>query len=66
MIKVRIMAGGYREKLQKTLIDFEEDEVKITKMPLIKRHEKNDLYVHDMLYIQLHYPLVQQYICKLF
>ena len=58
MIKVRIMAIGHRGKLQKTVIDFMEDEVKIMKMPLIKKHEKiNDLYVHDMLYI--HYPHVQ-------
>ena len=40
MIQVRIMAGGYREKLQKTLNDFGEDEVKITKMPLIKKRRK--------------------------
>ena len=31
------MAGGHREKLQKTLIDFGEDEVGIMKMPLIKK-----------------------------
>ena len=48
MIKVRIMAGGHREKLQKTLIDFGEDEVGITKMPLIKNEKINDSYVHDM------------------
>ena len=40
MIKVRIMAIGHRGKLQKTVIDFMEDEVKIMKMPLIKKHEK--------------------------
>ena len=40
MIQVRIMAGGYIEKFRKTLIDFGEVEVKITKMSLIKKHEK--------------------------
>ena len=37
MTIVRIMVGGHREKLQKTLIDFGKDEVKITKIPLIKK-----------------------------
>ena len=36
MIKMKIMAGDHRGKLQKTLIDFGEDEIKITKIPLIK------------------------------
>ena len=60
--------NGWRlqRELQKTLIDFGEDEVKIRKMPLIKKHEKNDSYVHDMLDIKLHYPHVQQSICTLF
>ena len=34
---MRIMAGGHRRKLQKTLIDFGEDEVKITKMSFVKK-----------------------------
>lgn len=58
MIKMQIMAGGHGRKLQKTLIEFGEDEVKITKMPLIKKHE--------MLYIQLYYPRVQIFTCILF
>ena len=37
MIKMTIMAGNHRGKLQKTLMDFGEDEVKITKIPLIKK-----------------------------
>ena len=37
MIKMTIMADGHRGKLQKTLIDFGENEVKITKIPFIKK-----------------------------
>ena len=36
MIKVRIMAGGYRGKLQKILIDFGKIKLKLRKYPSLK------------------------------
>ena len=38
--KVKKMVGGSGEKSQKTLIEFLEDDDKITKMPLIKENMK--------------------------
>ena len=40
MIKVKIMAGGHRGKLQKTLIDFGKIKLKLRKCPSLKNMKK--------------------------